>query len=66
MYATYATNVPNFLWLTTPLQPTDTKKFERDLNHRQKWTQPSQDETFRSAALNPHLAEDLGAMSRSP
>lgn len=38
----------------------DKKKLEQDLNHTQNWTQPSQDETFGSAALNPDLAEDLG------
>lgn len=60
MYATYAMNVPNFLWLTTALQLTlIKKKLEQDLNHTQNWTQPSQDETFGSAALNPDLA-DLG------
>lgn len=66
LYATYAMNVPNFLWLTTALQLTPLKKkLEEDLNHTQNWTQLSQDETLGSAALNPHLAEDLGQISRS-
>lgn len=43
----------------------DKKKLEQDLNHTQNWTQLFQDETFGSSALNSHLAEDLGQISRS-